>query len=122
MPYITISQNGIYKTVYIWPQIVDIGTIPFCFVCSLMNTCSVFMCFIFTHSWLIRDTSIVHLNTRCFNHCLYHLELGVLQQLKLLQWMGMIHRSKIVHESYSSHDMIKEQCCLLCIVFNFRLS
>ena len=50
------------------------------------------------------DISIVHLNKGCFNHCLCHLELGVLQQLKLLQGLGMIHRSQIVYESYSLHD------------------
>ena len=71
-------------------------------------------------SWEIQ--SIVHLNKRCFNHCLCHLEFGVLQQLKLLQWLVMIHWSKIVYKSYSSHDKIKEQCCLLCIVLNFWLS
>ena len=77
-------------------------------------TCRVFMC---THSWLMRDTSIVHLNKRC---C--HLELGVLQQLKLLQWLGMVHRPQIVYECSSSHDKIKQQCCLLCTGLNFGLS
>ena len=66
--------------------------------------------------------SIVHLDKRCFIHCLCYLELGVLQQLKLLQWLGMLHRSQIVHESSSSHDKIKEQCLLLCIVLNVGLS
>ena len=68
-------------------------------------------------SWEIQ--SIVKLNKRCFKHCLCHLELGVLQQLKLLQGL---HRQKIVYVSYSSHDKIKEQCCLLCIVLNFGQS
>ena len=44
-------------------------------------TCSVFL---FAHSWLMRDPSIVHLDKRWFTHCLCYLELGVLQQLKLL--------------------------------------
>ena len=74
------------------------------YIHKLPCTCSVFM---FTHSWLMRDPSIVHLNTRCFIHCLCYLELGVLQQLKLLQWLGMIHRSQIVYESSSSHHKIK---------------
>ena len=36
MPYMVIhsSTPKWYKTVYIWPQIVDIGTMPFCFVFS----------------------------------------------------------------------------------------
>ena len=67
----------------------------------------------------MRDTSIVHLS---FINCLCHLEFGVLQQLKLLQGLGMTHRPKIVYESYSSHEKIKKQCCLLCIVLNFGVS
>ena len=44
------------------------------------------------------------------------------RRLPAFSLLSIFYRSKIVHESYSSHDMIKEQCCLLCIVFNFRLS
>ena len=93
------------------------------FIDELPYTCSVFMCFVFAHSWLMRDTSVVHLNTRCFINCLCHLELGILQRLKLLQGLGMTHRPKIVYEPYGSHDKLKKkQCCLLCIVLNFWLS
>ena len=84
-----------YMSVYIWTQILDLGTMSFCFIYmhKLPWTCRVFM---IAHSWLMRDTSIVHLNRRCFKHCLCHLQLGVLQQLKLLQGLVMVHRSQIV--------------------------
>ena len=60
----------------------------------------------FTHSWHMRDISIVDLNERCFIHCLpfFHLELGVQQELKFLQGLGMIHRPQTVYESSSLHD------------------
>ena len=117
IPYMAIHINipKLYKAVYIWPQIVDIRTMPFCFVYSLPYTCSIFIVLCSCSSWHMRDMKV-------FIHCLCHLELGVPQLLKLLQVLGMIHRSKIVHKSYSSHDKIKEQCNLLCIVLNFRLS
>ena len=35
---------------------------------------------------------IAHLNKGCLNHCLGHLQLGVLQQLKLLRGLGMVAR------------------------------
>ena len=47
-----------------------------------------------------------------------HLELGLLQQLKLLQGLGMIHWPQIVYEFSSLHEKLKEQCLLLCIVPN----
>ena len=40
------------------------------------------------------------------------LEIGVLQQLKLLQELENVHRPQIVYESCSSHDKEKEQCVL----------
>ena len=70
----------------------------------------------------MRDTSIVHLNKGCFIHCLCHLELGVLQQLKLLQALGMVHRSQTVYESSSSHDKIKNNafCFALCLTLVYE--
>ena len=65
----------------------------------------------------MKDMNIVHLDKSCFIHCLCHLELGALQQLKLLQALGMIHRPQI----QSSYKKIKEQCLMLCIVLNFGL-
>ena len=44
-----------------------------------------------------RVIDIAHLNKRCFNHCLGHLELGVLQQLQLLQGLGMVDRLTLVN-------------------------
>ena len=58
----TYKYPKLYKAVYTWTQIVDIGTMLFCFVYSLPYTCSVFMCFVFPYIWLIRDITIVHLN------------------------------------------------------------
>ena len=72
------------------------------------------MYFVFTHIWLIRDVNIVHSNKRCFIYCLQHLELRVLQQLKLLQALEMVHRPQIVYECSSSHDKIKNN--VFCIV------
>ena len=60
------------------------------------------------------DISIVQLNKGCFNHCLCHLKLGVLQQLKLLQGLGMFTEAKIVYESYSSQDN-HAVCFVLCL-------
>ena len=72
------------------------------------------MYFEFALRWFMRDTSIVQLNKIYFNNCLCHLELGVPQQLKLLQGLGMVHRSQIVYESYSSHDN-NVACLVLCL-------
>ena len=66
------------------------------YIHKLPCSCSVFMCFVFTYSWLMKDTCIVHLNKRWFIHCRCHLELVVLQQLKLLQALGMVRRPQIV--------------------------
>ena len=93
MPYMVIdcSTPNSNKTVYIRPQILDIGTMSFCSVYTFPE--------LVVYSCLPIATTIVHLNTRCFSHCLCHLELGVLQQLKLLQGLGMVHRPQIVYDS-----------------------
>ena len=51
------------------------------------------------------------------------MELGVLQTIDVALRAGNgIHRPTIVDDSYSSHDKEKEQCLLLCIVFNLGVS
>ena len=65
----------------------------------------------------MRDTSIVDLNKRVFIHCLCHLELGVLQQLKLLQGLGMVHRPQIFYDSYSSHKV-----CSMILLFVLQVT
>ena len=59
----------------------------------------------------MRDTKYCTL----FINCLCHLELGVPQQLKLLQWLGMIHRSRQDKETM----LFALYCAFYC---NFGLS
>ena len=87
------------------------------------------MCFcIYPQLAVTRDTSIVHLNKRCFSYCRFHLEFGVLQQLMLQTscykgWECYIRRSR-ANSSWvrTFTSQYKEQCLLLCIVLNLGLS
>ena len=66
----------------------------------------------------MKDVSIVHVNKRCFIHCLPSGAWST-ATIEVTTMAGMVHRPRIVYESSSSHDKIKNNAFLLCIVVKF---
>ena len=110
--YIALQGQG----TDIWPQVVhvDIGTMPFYFVYTCIMLFVLYSCALyFTHKWLMRGITIVHL---------MFYPLSLICGAWSTATIEVATRPQRVYELSSSHDHDKEQCLLLCIVLNFDVS